>query len=821
MRSDPGPDLQPPPEVAVPGAERSLVRDWRSVLLAPVGDGRRRRRGTDGMRLAAAVLALVCCLLIIHYDSRIDRAIVAVIHPPPWSITWLVTVVYQAGSFGVVIVLVAMALLARRWEIARDIGLSAVGAAAVTGLLILWLGSHGGRPSGVVIGDYDLSFPVLRIALFAAVTTAALPYLARGLQVLVEIFIALVALASAVGGHGLPLNIVGSLVIGWGTTAVVRLAFGSPLGLPSADDVRRLLAEFGVRVDHLQPMPEQAWGAAKYEATEAAPGDSSRRLAVAVYGRDAADARLLTKAGRFLLYRDSGPTLTLTRLQQVQREAFFTLRAGQAGVAVPELVEAGTAGPSKDAVLVYRLPSTISLAGAGPDDVGDGALDDIYRQLLILRKARIAHGAISGDALLIDPAGQTAVLADFRNATGSASVDQLDQDLAGALAATAVTVGAERAGDAAARCLAPEVLAGALRHLHKPSLDPAIGRSLRGNSGLLDEVRQQAARSASIELPELAQPRRVSWPTLILVIGTLIGGWALIGVLIDVSKSFDTVIGADWLWVIIALVLAQLAYVASAVETLGSVSGPLPFGRALAVEVANAFSGLAGGAPAVFATRVRFYQKQGYDATVALSSGAIMTVASWIATTVVFVVSLPFAWGSIHLQATPESGGDSKLVWIILAVVVLAGVVVGLALAVPRLRRLAAEKLRPRVRDVWGNLRQVASSPRKLVLLLGGALGRELLIAMALSVSLRAFGDHLRLPVIIVVIVLAAIVGGVAPSPGGMGVVEAGMILGLTAAGVSEADATAAVFIQRLFTSYLPPIWGWFTLVWLRKRDYL
>ena len=549
--------------------------------------------------------------------------------------------------------------------------------------------------------------------------------------------------------------------------------------------------------------------------------DSSRRLAIAVYGRDAAGGRLLTKAGRFLLYRDSGPTLTLTRLQQVQREAFFALRAGQAGVAVPELVEAGTAGPSKDAVLVYRLPSAISLAEARPDDVGDGALDDIYRQLLILRKARIAHGAISGDALLIDPAGQTAVLADFRNAIGSASVDQLDQDLAGALAATAVAVGAERAGDAAARCLAPEVVAGALRHLHKPSLDPAIGRRLRSNSGLLDEVRQQAARSASIELPELAQPRRVSWPTLILIIGTLIGGWALIGVLIDVSKSFDTVIGADWLWVIIALVLAQLAYASSAVETLGSVSGPLPFGRALAVEVANAFSGLAGGAPAVFATRVRFYQKQGYDATVALSSGAIMTVASWIATGVVFVVSLPFAWGSIHLQATPESGGDSKLVWIILAVVVLAGVVLGLALAVPRLRRLAAEKLRPKVRDVWGNLRQVASSPRKLLLLLGGALGRELLIAMALSVSLRAFGDHLRLPVIIVVIVLAAIVGAVAPSPGGMGVVEAGMILGLTAAGVSEADATAAVFIQRLFTSYLPPIWGWFTLVWLRRRDYL
>jgi uncharacterized protein (TIRG00374 family) len=313
----------------------------------------------------------------------------------------------------------------------------------------------------------------------------------------------------------------------------------------------------------------------------------------------------------------------------------------------------------------------------------------------------------------------------------------------------------------------------------------------------------------------------VSWPTLIMVIGTLIGGWALIGVLIDVSKSFDTVIGADWLWVIMAFVLSQLAYVASGVEGVGSVAGPLPLGRAVAVEVANSFSALAGGTAAVFATRVRFFQRQGYDATVALSSGAIMTTSSWIAITVLFLVSLPFAWGSIHIEATPQSGGDSKLVWIILAVVVVVALVAGLVLAVPRFRRLAADKVRPKVRDIWGNLKQVASSPRKLVLLVGGSFAGELLVAMALSVALRAFDDHLRLPTLIVVITLAGIIGGVSPSPGGMGVVEAGMILGLTAAGVSEADATAAVFIQRLFTSYLPPIWGWITLVWMRKREYL
>jgi hypothetical protein len=118
-------------ESASSPAEQHLLRGWRSVIFA----------------LAAAVLALVCCLLVIRYDSRIDRAIIQVIHLPPWSITWLVTVVYQAGSIGVVIVLVAAALLARRWEIVRDIGLSAAGTAAVCGILIAFLDSRGGQPA--------------------------------------------------------------------------------------------------------------------------------------------------------------------------------------------------------------------------------------------------------------------------------------------------------------------------------------------------------------------------------------------------------------------------------------------------------------------------------------------------------------------------------------------------------------------------------------------------------------------------------------------------------------------------------------------------
>ena len=750
---------QPSVASAAPRPEPDLLRDWRSVFFAPIGDGQRRRRGSDGLRLAGAILALVCCVLVIRYDSRIDRAITQVIHPPPRSITWLVTVVYDVGAFGVTIVLVGLALLARRWVVARDIGLSAAGAAAVSGILILLLGSSGGRSSGIEIRGYSVTFPVLQIALFMAVTTAVLPYLARSLQRFIELFVALVALAAAVGGHGLPVNVLGSLAIGWGAAVLVRLIFGSPLGLPSAEDVRQLLGELGISARNVQALPRQVWGVAKYQATETRqPGSPGQLIAISVYGRDAADAKLLTKTGRFLLYRDSGPGLTVTRLQQVEHEAYLTMRAGQADVAVPEIVEAGTAGSAKDALLVYRCPAGHRLSDADGSEVTDATLDDLYRQLLTLREARIAHGAISGDTLLVDPAAETVTLADFRNAVSNASADQLDRDLAGAIAATAVTVGADRAAGAAARCLDAEVLGAALQRMHPAGLDPVLSRSLRGKRDLLPEVRNRAAQAKSIDVPKLVEPRRVSWPTLIMVVGTLIGGWALIGVLLDVSKSFDTVIGANWLWVIVALVLSQLAYVASGVEAIGSVAGPLPFGRVLAVEVANSFSALAGGTAAVFATRVRFFQQQGYDATVALSSGAIMTTSSWIAMTVLFLVSLPFAWGSIHLEATPESGGDSKLVWII------SGRRGGGRRGWPAWRwpcpgsaGWRPRRRGPKVRDIWANLKQIASSPRKLVLLVGGSFAQELLIAMALSVSLRAFGDHLRLPTLIVVITLAGI----------------------------------------------------------------
>ena len=67
-------------------------------------------------------------------------------------------------------------------------------------------------------------------------------------------------------------------------------------------------------------------------------------------------------------------------------------------------------------------------------------------------------------------------------------------------------------------------------------------------------------------------------------------------------------------------------------------------------------------------------------------------------------------------------------------------------------------------------------------------------------------GEQASFATLIVVLTLAAMIGGAVPIPGGAGVIEVGLIAGLSAAGVPQDQAVAAVFIERSCTAYLPPI---------------
>ena len=72
--------------------------------------------------------------------------------------------------------------------------------------------------------------------------------------------------------------------------------------------------------------------------------------------------------------------------------------------------------------------------------------------VLALRRARIAHGAVSTETIVVDPTDSSVSLVDFRTASQGPTQERLDADLAGALAATGLVAGPERTAAAAAGC---------------------------------------------------------------------------------------------------------------------------------------------------------------------------------------------------------------------------------------------------------------------------------------------------------------------------------------------------------------------------------
>ena len=124
--------------------------------------------------------------------------------------------------------LLLLAAVRRRWEVLRDLAIAAGGTLTVSGILILILGAAGGRPQTVTFAGYHLSFPVLHVAVAVGVGTAGLPYLARGVQRLIESI----------------------------------LALGSPVGLPSGEELRALLTTVGLAPVSVVPTRHQTWGAA-------------------------------------------------------------------------------------------------------------------------------------------------------------------------------------------------------------------------------------------------------------------------------------------------------------------------------------------------------------------------------------------------------------------------------------------------------------------------------------------------------------------------------------------------------------------------------
>jgi uncharacterized protein (TIRG00374 family) len=116
---------------------------------------------------------------------------------------------------------------------------------------------------------------------------------------------------------------------------------------------------------------------------------------------------------------------------------------------------------------------------------------------------------------------------------------------------------------------------------------------------------------------------------------------------------------------------------------------------------------------------------------------------------------------------------------------------------------------------------RVLRSPTKLAELFGGNLLSQLLFAVTLGACVRAFGFHLPLSTLILINTVVTLFSGLLPVPGGVGVTEGGLTLGLTRAGVPASIAVAIALSYRFAVFYLPPLWGYVSFRWLTARRYL
>jgi uncharacterized membrane protein YbhN (UPF0104 family) len=778
------------------------------LLFASTPHDPRARRPTDIALAIVSFLGLLIASVVAEIAADLDESLAGFLgrFPPFLDPMW--RAMAWAPLAWAVVLLVA-AVLRRRPALARDILASVV--VAMTGAVIL---------AAIVTDDAwaplrqaaDLdgppSFPPGSITIAAAALATASPHLSRpfrhfGRWLLAAQFVGVLFLGVArLGGATV------GIFVGLLAAALVHLVVGSPGGRPTRSRIELALADLGLEAVSLAPATMQAEGVLRFEGR-----DHAGPIEVKVYGRDAWDAQLLANAWRLAWYRGSERTARLSRLELVEHEGFVTLLAERAGVRVPHVVTAGNAGQG-DALVVVRPEG--QPIGARVGDIADTTLDGLWSELHLLHDAGIAHRRLELDRVRVSADGSVG-FGDLSSASVVDSPSDRHQDEAQAMALTLVLAGEERAVAAAQRSLGDEALLAMLPYFQGAAL-PVTVRDALDKAGVdVDDVRNRVRTALGAEEQQLIRLRRVTAGSVLNILLLAIAAYALIGAFsdMDLDTFFEELRDASWWWLAFALVLAQIPRIPAAWSTMGSVQGAIPLGPATALQFAICYVNLAIPSTAArVAINVRFFQRFGIRPTAAMTAGAIDSVSGFIVQIVLFLVL--FFGSDLNLELSTDTSEMSGLATIVL--IVLIAVVVGVA---------AILIVAPLRRRVVGILRQAKSalsvlrSPRKLLQLFGGNLLSQVLFAVAFATCVEAFHQTVPLSELLLINTVVSLFAGLLPVPGGIGVSEAGLTLGLTAAGLPSETAFGIALAYRFTSFYLPPIWGWFCYQWLIKRRYL
>ena len=690
------------------------------------------------------------------------------------------------------------------------------------------------------------------------------------------------AFSMLVTGYTTPFSIILTVLIGWTVAYGTLYAVGSPNVRPTGRTLMAGLRHVGFRpvtasreeLPETPETPETGDRGRRYFVTL----EDGPPLDVTVVDREQQAQGFFYRVWRNLTLRGFATRSSLQSLRQaLEQEALLAYAAIAAGANAPKLIATSELGP--DAVmLVYEHTGGRTLDTLADDEITDELLHDTWHQVRALQSRRIAHRRLVGDAILVDRSG-TVILTDLRVGEIAAGDLLLRMDISQLLVTLGLRVGAERAVASAVGVLGPDDVADCL-----PMLQPiALSRTSRATLRRLARERAQREREAVLEAtrqakqarleeapdqtgPVLEKPdkkavraeqraekraideaideareedlltqirhqvllirpqapveparlERVRPRTLISFIAGAIGAYFLLTQLTHIEFG-PLVANAQWGWVVAAVLFSALSYVAAAMALLGFVPERVPFLRAVGAQVAGSFVKIV--APAAVggvALNTRFLQRAGVRPGLAVASVGASQLFG-LGCHILMLLSFGYLTGT---EKTPSLSPSRTVIAGLLTVAVLVLVVT----SVPFLRKFVSTRVRSLFAGVVPRMLDVLQRPQKLVTGIGGMLLLTACFVMCLDASIRAFGQEgtsLSIASVAVVFLAGNALGSAAPTPGGVGAVEATLTVGLIAVGLPKEVAAPAVLLFRLLTLWLPVLPGWLAFNQLSRKGAL
>jgi undecaprenyl-diphosphatase len=656
----------------------------------------------------------------------------------------------------------------------------------------------------------SLAGPALLAAAVAG-TIAAAPWLSRPWRRAAWITLWLAAVARLITGTASPVEVAVAFAAGVMVGAGVLVLFGVPDLRIDPDGVLAALVSAGVPVARVEPAAVEAKGSRPFIAA-AEDGES---LFIKVLGSDQRDADLLYRAFRFIRLRDIGDARPAASLvQAVEHQALAAVMAERAGVAVPAVRQVIKTADGSVLLAMDRVNGS-SLDRIPDRIISDMTLRDLWKQVDRLHQARIAHRSLRAANIVVDRACRPWIV-DFSFSELGATQRQMALDVAELLASLAAVIGADRAVGSAAAVIGPEGVADAVPLLQPLALSAGTRRAIARHDGLLARTRAAAATASGREAQDLARIQRVRLRTLLAIAAAAGAFYYLLPQLAHVGSSWQAVQSADWAWLPLVIALSAATYLASAVALMGAVVPRIRLWPTVLAQAASSFINRVSPANVGgMALNARYLQKSGVEPSAGVAAVGVNSLAGAIVHVVLIVVF--FSWSGRGLAKAFKLPSSSKLLLILAVVVAIAGIL----LATRPGRRFAAGKLIPGLKSAAGSLRRVAQRPGKMFMLFGGSVLITLAYIGALAASVRAFGGGPGVILVGAVYLGAAAIAAAAPSPGGLGAIEAALVAGLTGVGMQAGPAVSAVLLYRLATYWLPVAPGWLSWRALLRREFI